>query len=64
MAQATFVKSAAATDKMYQVIQARMIDGTIKFQGIGKKQNREYGVSDACGASCLPDLAAFLTNNE
>jgi hypothetical protein len=64
MAQATFVKSAAATDKMYQVIQARMIDGVIKFQGIGIKQNREYGVSDVCDADCLPQLAAFLSKNE
>jgi hypothetical protein len=64
MTQATFVKSAAATDKMYQVIQARMIDGVIKFQGIGANQNRPYGVSDACNADCLPQLAAFLSKNE
>ena len=64
MAQATFAKSAAATEKMYIIIQARMIDGTIKFQGIGSKQNRDYGVSDVCSADCLPQLAAFLTKNE
>jgi hypothetical protein len=64
MAQATFAKSAAASGKMYIIIQARMIDDTIKFQGIGNKKNREYGVSDACDASCLPMLAEFLKNNE
>jgi len=53
-----------ASGKMYTIIQARMIDGTIKFQGVGAEENRDYGVSDACNADCLPQLANFLRNNK
>jgi hypothetical protein len=64
MATATFVKSAAVSGKIYIVIQARISDGMLKFQGIGAKQNRDYGVSDSCDLDCLPQLASFLSKNE
>jgi hypothetical protein len=60
---ATIVKSAANTGQNYIVLQARMINGKIKFQGIGKNVNRDYGVSDSCDKDCLLSLASFLELN-